>query len=322
MSLALRFLSWCLLAYAGFLIFPLKGYALEIVTSIKPLQLITLALVLPDDDVDYIIPPYASPHTHSPTPAARQKLARADLLIWVGAELETRWRDLFRTKSSSIELLPLAQKKRNPAQNEEHTEHEEDSKHEEHTEHEEDSKHEEHGANPIHRGAVDTHIWMSPLLAEQAANLITARLAMMRPARAAAYRQRLTQFRRDLHVALAAINIELAPVRQRRFYVMHDAYGHFTDEFDLAVAGYVTLTPERPLSARHLRNIDREIAAGNIVCIFSEPQISPKIIKRLVRDRQVRYAVLDPLASAIKEDDRSYIRFLQELAAIVKECLG
>lgn len=268
------------------LLVPAAGHSLEIVTSIKPLQLIVLALTLPGDRVEYIIKPQASPHVHGPTPSARRKMERADLLIWVGAELETRWSPLFGAAASSLKLLESVREQGRIS------------------------------------ATVDPHIWMSPILVEQAAVRITARLSELNATRAAAYRDELSRFRQDLKRTVAALKMELQPVRQRKFYVMHDAYDYFTDYFNLAMVGYITLSPDVSLSGRHLMAIDADLASGEISCIFSEPQLNPRMVERLIHGHPVRRGVVDPLATGIAENKDGYINFLWAVTMAFSRCLS
>ena len=63
----------------------LPVHSLELVTSIKPLQLMASELILPQDRVDYLIPPNASPHTYGLKPSAIRQARQADLVLWVDA---------------------------------------------------------------------------------------------------------------------------------------------------------------------------------------------------------------------------------------------
>lgn len=284
-------LSFCLLLTTS-----LPVYSLELVTSIKPLQLMALELILSEDQVDYLIPPHASPHTYGLKPSAIKQAREADLLIWVG--MESKWEKLFINLDSSIELahaLGLQEEEEDHANEEEHSHHDH---------------------------SIDLHIWLSPPLIRQAATIITDRLIQLNPSQAKSYREKLASFERELSITIDAINNSLLSVRDKKFYTMHDAFGYFISYFHLSNSGYLTLSPEIPLSASRLQRIRSDLKNNNIACIFSEPQLDETAALKLIEGTQVRHGILDPLAGNIEEKSKGYFDFLRSLAESFKQCLA
>ena len=336
----------------------LPVHSLELVTSIKPLQLMASELILPQDRVAYLIPPHASPHTYGLKPSAIRQARQADLVLWVGSGLESKWGKLFTSLDSSIELAQaLGLQEREEDHGEEHDEehdeehgkehgekhdedhgekhsekHDEDhgEKHGEKHGEEHDEKHdedhgeehdEEHGeehAHHDHSHSIDLHIWLSPPLMKQTAAIITARLIQLNPSQAKSYQQKLVAFERDLTTTIDAINNKLLAVRDKKFYTMHDAFNYFTSYFHLSNTGYLTLSPEIPLSASHLQSVRSDLKNKDIVCVFSEPQLDEAAVVKLIEGTQVRYGILDPLAGNMND----YFSFLHSLADSFKQCLA
>ena len=284
-----------ILIAASLLLLSLPAYSLDIVTNIKPLQLITLALVAPEDEVSYIIPPQASPHTYRVKPSAVKRIEKADLVIWT--RMETNWHKVFSASDSSLELLSALGLEAEAEEGEE----------------------EEHEHNHDH--SEDPHIWLSFELTAQSASLISARLSERNPARAAVYEKKRAQFHHSLAATRRAIEKKLKSSRHKKFYTMHDAYGYFTSEFGLAAAGSISLSSDIPLSAKHLNQVLSAIETGQIVCVFAEPQMNPAPILKLIRETPVQYGILDPLATDIEENEDGYLNFLQDLADSFKQCL-
>jgi len=56
----------------------------NVVTTIKPLQLIAQAVIKDHGSVSSIVDPQQSPHHFSLSPSDRIALARADLAVWIG----------------------------------------------------------------------------------------------------------------------------------------------------------------------------------------------------------------------------------------------
>lgn len=62
---------------------------LKIVTSIRPLALLAQELVGSEDEVIQLLTADRSPHHYQLTVSDRQKMEQAELIVWVGPELET-----------------------------------------------------------------------------------------------------------------------------------------------------------------------------------------------------------------------------------------
>ena len=62
---------------------------IQIVATIKPLQLIATAIVDGSGNSESILPANQSPHHYALKPRDRALLAKADLILWIGPELET-----------------------------------------------------------------------------------------------------------------------------------------------------------------------------------------------------------------------------------------
>jgi len=347
------------LLFSLLLITSLPVHSLELVTSIKPLQLMAAALILPQDQVNYLIPPNASPHTYGLKPSAIQQARQADLVLWVG--MENKWEKLFINLDSSIELaqaLGLKEEEEHHSEQhhseqhhseerhdeehhdkEHHSEEHHDEQHhseerhdEEHhdkehhdkehhdKEHHSEEHHEEEHSHHDHSHAVDLHIWLSPPLVRQAATIITDRLIQLNPAQAESYQQKLAAFERDLTTTIDTINNNLISVRNKKFYTMHDAFNYFTSYFHLSNTGYLTFSPEIPLSASHLQTIRSDLKNNDIVCIFSEPQLDESAALKLIEGTRVRHGILDPLAGNIEV--KSYFNFLHSLANSFRQCLA
>lgn len=61
---------------------------LQLVASVKPLQLVAHAIVADLGEVDLLIPPGASPHHYALKPSDIRVLQKADLVVWVGPDME------------------------------------------------------------------------------------------------------------------------------------------------------------------------------------------------------------------------------------------
>ena len=144
----------------------------KVLTSIKPLQLIAAAV---QDGVavpEVLLPPGASPHNYALRPSDVRRVQSADLLYWIGPDMEGFMPRVIKTRtlpSVSIPTLPTL-KLRHFA---------EDSQ-----SHEEDGAEHDHDHRP---GTLDAHLWLDPANARVIAAKMAADLSQKDPANVARY---------------------------------------------------------------------------------------------------------------------------------------
>ena len=63
--------------------------AANVVTSIKPLELLVKAVAGDSVQVSTLVPAGSSPHNYTMKPSQRRALEQADAIFWVGPEMET-----------------------------------------------------------------------------------------------------------------------------------------------------------------------------------------------------------------------------------------
>ncbi|WED20919.1 zinc ABC transporter substrate-binding protein [Vibrio sp. JC009] len=269
---------------------------ISIVASIKPLQFIAYEITDGVTTPDLLVASTASPHDYALRPSDVKKIARADLVIWFGPELEPFMQGIMKGKKQSLRLGA------------------EDSL----SVHEYGDGHIDDGHN---HGSHDPHIWLGPLQARQAAKIIADRLALIDPEHQVQYQSNFAKFESNLDSVTSEIEAKLAPVRDKGYYVFHDAYGYFEEYFSLNKLGQFTVSPERKPGAKTLIKIKMALRAGEASCVFSEPQFKSSIIESVTRGSNVGQGELDPLGLNIKVQKSAYFDFLNSLADSYTECL-
>ena len=270
----------------------------ELVATIAPLHSLAAFVMRGAGKPDLLLEAGASPHFYQLRPSEARLLARADILLWVGPELENFLARplanltssaliLTATRLSGVRLLPLRDAER-------------------------------HGGESAF---YDPHLWLDPDNAAAIGDAVGEALAKRDPDRAALYRDNA----RELDARLAELKREiaalLAPVRERPFLVLHDAFRYFARAFGLRAAGAVSLSPEQPPGPRRVAEILRIIRAEGVRCIFTEPQLRSPLLQRLVADTGLKTAVLDPLGVGLEPGPDLYFRLLRRNAEAVRSCL-
>ncbi|EHH1243878.1 zinc ABC transporter substrate-binding protein ZnuA [Vibrio parahaemolyticus] len=277
----------------------LPAQAITVLTSIKPIQLMVTELTEGVTTPEVLVQSNASPHDYSLRPSDVKKVASADLVIWYGHDLEPFLEKVVPNRSSTLTLSEIP----NLALREFDSEHSHD--HDGH----------DHGSH-------DPHFWLGIKPVKQVAQAVVNKLVEIDPANAKTYSNNLVKFEEQLAAKDKEIEQQLAPVKTQGYFVFHDAYGYFEERYQLNNLGHFTVTPDRKPGAKTLIQIRKTLGAGNVACVFSEPQFTPAVVESVMRGSNVAKGELDPLGSTIKVELGSYFNLLGNMADSFEQCLA
>ncbi|MTB65709.1 zinc ABC transporter substrate-binding protein ZnuA [Providencia sp. wls1943] len=287
----------------------------DVVTSIRPLAFIAAGIADGVTDTQVLLPDGASPHDYALKPSDLKKIKQADLFVWVGPELE-----MFLEKPINVldqnKRLALAEQKNIHnllmAEN-----HEEEDSHQHADEPNHDADHEHH-----HHGEYNMHIWLSPDIANLAADDIYARLVELYPAQKDKLDVNLRKFKENMAQNNKKIASILKPAQNKGYFVFHDAYGYFEKHYQLAPLGHFTINPEIQPGAQKLHQIRTQLVEHKAQCVFAEPQFRPAVIESVAKNTGVKMGTLDPLGSGLAIGPDSYMKFLTQLSEQYASCLN
>lgn len=278
----------------------------RVVASIQPLQ--SLAAMLLDGlaEPELLLDASQSPHGFSLTPSQMRKLKAADLIIWIGPELERPLARVLEGKNKPRQLLLMQEPSLVLLSGHEH-DHEE-AGHDQHEHQHEDGDH-------------DPHLWLSPENGRRILARLADVLTELDPVNAAHYQAKAAEGRAQLEALDAELKAQLAQVQDRAYMVYHHAYGYFEQHYGLKSLGAITLNPEQPLGAASVKQLREQLRAGNARCLFVEPQFSPRLGERLAKAAGVRLGQLDPIGADIRPGKVAYPQLLRRLAESFVRCL-
>lgn len=294
----------------------------DVLTTVKPLGFIANAIADGVTGTQVLLPISASPHDYNLKPSDVEKLKSAQLVVWVGDEMET-----FLEKSveqlpeekvleledvSEIKALVDATKKEH---HHDHKDHDDDDDHDEHEHH---HGHDHHG----HSHDKDWHVWLSPTASEHIAEQIALRLSQQMPEKKAKIAENLANFKASLAKKNGEITKQLSTASNKGYYTFHDAYGHFEKAYGLKSLGSFTINPTIAPGAKTLNTIKQSIAKNQAQCLFAEPQFTPKVIESLSQKTGVKVGRLDPLGEKVAMGKEAYPQFLQSIADQFSDCLN
>lgn len=270
----------------------------QILASIKPLALIAQEVAGANAQIETLLPVTASPHDYPLKMSDHRRLRDADLVLWVGPELESFLaRSLANIPASKVMAtynLPDLHWPENTVESDGH----------------------QH-ANHQHAGG-DPHLWLDPRNAQVIARALTAKLIAIDPQSAKVYQANTERFVARLHQLDQQLNQQLVPIKSKGFAVYHEGYSHFVSRYGLHQVGYVTYAPERRPGAKHLKEL-HEVLKQEGKCLFVEPYYQVESIESMAKSMGLRIGVLDPIGD---QQVSSYQQLLEKLGQSFLTCLA
>ncbi|HYD99244.1 MAG TPA: zinc ABC transporter substrate-binding protein [Alphaproteobacteria bacterium] len=286
----------------------------KVVASIKPVHSLVAGVMAGVGEPALLVGGNASPHNYAMRPADAKALAAADLVFWVGPELEGFLeKPIMRARKGAavtllgldgLTLLPLREGGLFEAGDHGHGH---------------GHGHGDHAGEP---GDVDGHIWLDPDNARRIVAAAAERLAAVDPANAAAYAANAARMDERIAALDAELAARLAPLKGRPFVVFHDAYHYFEAHYGVEAAGAITVNPERPPGAKRLKAIHDKLAATAAACVFAEPQFEPKLVQSVLAGTAARSGTLDPEGARLKDGPDLYFGLMRDLADSLSGCLN
>ena len=281
----------------------------DVVVSLKPVHSLVASIMHGVGDPAVIIDGAASPHTYQMKPSDAAKLQQADIVFWVGHDMEKFMEKPLETlggKAKIVELDRAPGLLRLPTR--------ESGTFEPHDD----------GDVPHADGSVeyDPHLWLNTRNAKAMAILIERTLIQADPANAQIYAKNAAVLNDRLDKLSADIIDTVKPVKDKPFIVFHDAYQYFEKEFGVAVAGSITVSPESLPGAARIAEIHDKVKSLNSTCVFAEPQFEPKLITVVLEGTNARTGVLDPEAGALTKGENLYSEMMMGIATSLRDCLS
>ena len=308
-----------------FIIFSPAKADIKVVASIKPIHSLASYLMDGVSKPDLIVDGYASPHGFAMKPSHAKMLQNADLIFWVGEDLESfleKPLNSIAKKAEKIELMEikglnkLEFRERNIFEGHDdhgHDEHKEDE-HKEHG-HKED-KHDDHHEHA--HGEHDPHIWLDPMNAKVILKEMAEHLIENDQKNASTYKANLKKALKDLDKLTKKVKSELN--KDFKSIVFHDAYQYFEKRFDVNVLGAFTVNTDVLPGAEQLSEIREIIEHDKVSCVFSEPQFNPDIINAVAKDMNIKTGVLDPLGATLTPGKTLYFDLISNMSKSFKSC--
>ena len=257
---------------------------LHIVTTVRPLYAAALQLTdgVPDVRVENLTGSSTGClHDYQLSPANRLSLARADLVLLIGAGAEGFLDEVLpqldaavADTSAGIDLLAG---------------HEHDHEHDHEEEHD-------------HDHAVNEHIWVSPTRYAAQVRTLTAALQAADPAHAAQYAQNAARYLAQIQATEERMQALRQRLQGRRCVLFHDSLAYLADELSLQVAAVLPVGEDSGVSAGELAEAERIARDDPAVLLIYDDQYTTRFGSV---DRQVSADRVLALDTAVKGEGRA-----------------
>lgn len=291
---------------ASFLAISAAQAEVKVLTSIKPVQLIAAAVQDGVGVPEVLLPPGASPHNYALRPSDVRRVQSADLLYWIGPDMEGFLPRVLKGRnlpSVALQDLPGLKLRRFAEDSHSHAEEADDHDHD-------------------HRpGSLDAHLWLSPVNARVIAGKIANDLSAADPANAARYQSNLKAFDERLDALDLRLKARLAAIEGKPYFVFHEAFDYFEDAYGLKHAGVFSVAAEVQPGAQHVAAMRARLQEVGKTCVFSEPPLRPRLAEPLVAGLPVKLAELDALGGYTPATAQGYEQVLEKLGNDLAGCL-
>lgn len=252
----------------------------RVVTSIVPLQELTMAVMAGVAIPKAIIPAQASAHHFALRPSHMQALQQADLVIWVDRQFEAGFLRISQVLPSTISQLELQ-----PA---------------------------------LGLDTADGHIWYSEPLLQQVVRLVSDRLVELDPDNQLRYRENAERLSAAIS-AWRADSVAQLQGREPRFITDHQFLSHMQDDLGFTAVASIHDQHDGHAGLRELGEIEQRLREQSANCLFTmESPVAPLALE-LAQKYQLKIIDLTPPVND-NAPPADLISRLQRLTDALLEC--
>ncbi len=294
-----------------------KSHAAEItnvVASIKPLHsLVATVMEGTGNQPVLLLDGSDTPHGYQLKPSQMLALQKADIVFYIDDHFESFLVNALRAMSEHVVRVQFANVKgiklheiRKGGVWESHDHEHEESSH----------------AHARDFGHVDYHIWLDTNNAARIAQKAAEELSRLDPVNEKIYKRNASVLTSGLNTLSDEVGDMLSDVKNVPYIVFHDAYQYFEKEFNLNSVGSITIDPHIPPTMKRVSEIKNRIMEDDVVCVFHEPQFSPRLMQTVLEGTTARSAEIDPLGAGIQNGPELYSNLMMNIANKLTACLG
>ena len=265
---------------------------LRVVASIKPVHSILSGLMKGAREPELIVATGQTPYGYELTPEQQKSLAAADLVVWVGPELEkflidplqglpAKTRVITLLDSPGLKILPSLQ--------------------------DDDAR--------------DPFFWLDSRNAIILIDELTRELIAGDPGRAHLFRRN----RDALFAKVAELDRRLEygyrGLKGGAALAYYNTLAYFEQAYALKIGGMLRPSPEVPVDAGRLLQERAKLAAGEYACLFTEANMEMPELPLLSKDIEINVVELDSFGSTLTPGENLYLELMDHNTSLIKACV-
>ena len=280
------------------------GATLRVVTTVSPLRSIIENIGGDRVAVKALIPEGANSHTFEPAPSVARDIARADIIIMNGLNLELPALELSETnKSDDTRIVLLGDLAVSP------------------DEYVFDFSFPEDQGNP------NPHLWTDPNLALIYAEIVRDELAALDPDGASYYSTNFVAYAAVLTKLDAAIAASAAtvPEERRKLLTYHDSFPYFAPRYGFEIIGAIQPSNFSEPSPREVAELIEQIKTAGVTAIFGSEVFDSDVLRTIASEAgavQVSTLRDDDLPGDQGDPENTYVAMMVEDARTIVTALG
>lgn len=277
---------------------------LNVVSSVSPITSLVENIGGTRIELQGLVPEGTNSHTYEPPVSDVKVIARADLIIVNGLQLEEPILALVRAnKKSAAVVLSLGDTTITSQQ------------------------YKYDFSFPREQGKPNPHLWPDPNLSLRYAELIHAQLVKQDPNNQAYFDANFAALQTRLQSLDAAIRTAVGtiPASNRRLLTYHDSWAYFADRYGLTVIGAVQPSDFSEPSAREVSGLIDQIRAEKVPAVFGSEVFPSTVLQQIARETGAKFVDElrdDDLPGKPGEDLHSYIGLMVQNMRIMVPALG
>ena len=280
---------------------PSSEEGLSVVTTFYPVYEFTKQVVGENGTIMNLLSAGQDSHSYEPTPKELAQIAEADVFVYSSDYMETWVPDVLATLTDSDVLVIEATADMDLFENEDDHDHD----------HEED----DHDHDHDHSHAVDPHVWLDPVLAQDMVEHIAEEISAIDPEQATSYQENARAYIEELQQLDADYQAAFEGAEHRIFVVQHAAFGYLARRYQLEEMPISSLTSDQEVSPSKMAEIGRFINENDIKAIYYQDSASSKIAETLAAETAVsleQLSAIEGITTADLEAGANYMSVMRD----------
>ena len=222
-----------------------------------------------------LLAPGSDPHVYKLTPAARQSIEDAKLVLYGGYDFEPELIKAIKATSNPAPKIAVHEVAVPQPQ-----------------------KFEEDG-----KSTTDPHVWHNAQNGIKIAKTIEANLEKLVPAQAATYQQNTQKLTAEIGQLDTWIKAEIGtiPAAKKVLFTTHDALGYYSKAYGIPVDALEGLSTEEKPNAARAKELVGKIKKAQVPTIFAELTLNPKLITTIAQEAKVKVSAQEIYADGLGE---------------------